>query len=74
VTAAELDPAQTDDRRPTAGQLALREAARLEAAKVYGGLVPEHHNQPSGLTALVAEAELRAHAVDNTSAAVDGAA
>lgn len=44
----------------TAGQEALREAARLEAARVYGGIVPEHHNARRSLLADRAEAELTA--------------
>lgn len=39
------------------GREALAEAARLEAARVYGAVVHEH-KQPAGTAALVAEAEL----------------
>lgn len=42
----------------TAGQEALREAARLETARVYGGVVPEHKSRP--LLADRAEAEINA--------------
>lgn len=43
---------------PTPGQAALAEAARREAALVYGRVTHEHHNTPTGLSALIAEAEL----------------
>lgn len=41
----------------TPGQLALIEAARMEAARVYGRVYPDHQ-EPVGLSALVAEAEI----------------
>ena len=41
----------------TPGQEALREAARLEAALVYGRVHTEHR-QPTGTAAVIAEAEL----------------
>ncbi len=43
----------------TPGQEALREAARLEAARVYGGVVREH-KQPRSVMAARAEAEIEA--------------
>ena len=43
----------------TPGAEALREAARLEAARVYGRVVHETH-APISITAAVAEAELAA--------------
>lgn len=46
----------------TAGQDALREAARLEAARVYGRVVPEFHNGPRTTWVAHAEAELAARA------------
>jgi hypothetical protein len=43
----------------TPGQEALQEAARLEAARVYGGVVVEHR-QPRAVMAARAEAEIEA--------------
>ena len=48
----------------TPGQEALREAARLEAARVYGGVCAEH-KQPRSIVAARAEAEINAWHVDN---------
>lgn len=46
-------------RRLTPGEAALREAARLEAARIYGRVCPEH-KQPISVAAAVAEAEVSA--------------
>lgn len=49
----------SDDEHLTPGQLALREAARLEAARFYGAVLGTS-SQPASITAAVAEAEVEA--------------
>lgn len=47
-------------KRLTPGQRALQEAARLEAARVYGGVISDTTTEPVSVLAARAEAEVKA--------------